>query len=88
MMTSYTDTQQIERYLHRQLSTGELLLFEARMLTSVTLRTNVRAQQRVYDLVRLYQRKQVLQQAEAIHRQLFTDPVHADFQQSIHQLFH
>jgi hypothetical protein len=88
MMTSYTDTRQIERYLHRQMSTGERLLFEARMLTNATLRANVRAQQRVYDLVRLYQRKQVLQQAEAIHRHLFTDPAHVDFQQSIHQLFH
>jgi anti-sigma factor RsiW len=88
MMTSCTDTQRIEQYLKGQLSTGERLLFEARMLTNAALRADVRAQKRVYDLVRLYQRKQVLQQAEAIHRQLFTDPAHADFQQSIHQLFH
>lgn len=87
-MISYTDTQRIEQYLKRQQSTGERLLFEARMLTNATLRANVRAQQRVYDLLRLYQRKQVLQQAEAVHRQLFTDPVHIAFQQSIHQLFH
>lgn len=87
-MTSCTDTQQIEQYIKGQLSTGERLLFEARLLTSATLRANVRAQQRVYELLRLYQRKQVLQQAEAVHRQLFTDPAHADFQRSIHQLFH
>lgn len=87
-MTSSMDTQRIEQYLTGQLSTGERLLFEARMLTNATLRADVRAQQRVYDLVRLYQRKHVLKQAEAVHQQLFTDPAHADFQESIHQLFH
>jgi hypothetical protein len=87
-MTSCMDTQRIEQYLQGQLPTGERLLFEARMLTNATLRANVRAQQRVYDLVRLYQRKHALQQAEAVHQRLFTDPVHAEFQQSIRQLFH
>lgn len=87
METSLIEIQQAERYLQKQLPPGEMLLFEARMLTDPTLRLNVSAQQEVYDLLVLYRRKKLLEKAEVVHQRIFRDPLRIRFQRSIHQLF-
>ena len=87
MRTSLNEIRQIEKYLLRQLSTEEALVFEARLLTNPVLKANAYLQQKVYQLLRIYHRKKLKEEVEAVHQRLFSDPEKADFQQNIIHLF-
>lgn len=87
MRTSLNEIKQAEKYLLNQLSTGESLLFEARMLINPLLRVNVRIQEKIYSLIGMYHRKRLKEELEIIHKNLFSNPAKKEFQQSIHQLF-
>jgi len=87
MRTSLTDIQQTEKYIKGEMSAGDALVFEARLITSPLLRTNMFFQQKCYALLQLYNRKKIKEAAETVHNRLFTDPGKADFQQCINQLF-
>jgi hypothetical protein len=87
MRTSLNEISDAERYLFKQLSTEESLLFEAKMLINPLLRLNVSIQKKVYSLIRLYHRKKLKEEFEAIHEDLFNQPEKRAFQESVHQLF-
>jgi hypothetical protein len=87
MRTSLTEIQQAEQYLHLQMNPEDRLVFEAQMLTNPILKTNVGLQQKVYRLLRLFHRRQLKQETEALHQSLFNDPRKSEFRQSILQLF-
>jgi hypothetical protein len=63
------------------------LLFDARLLLNTDLQANVSAQKQVYTLVQQYGRRQLKQEIEAVHQQLFTQPEHLSFKQKIARIF-
>lgn len=87
MMTSLTETAQIDAYISGTLQGGDALLFEARMILDTGLNDKARWQQKAVSLVQLYGQKQLRQEIEDVHRQLFTLPEHAGFGNKIRRLF-
>lgn len=87
MRTSMSETIQIERFLQGELSALERQTFKAQMLQSPRLRLRVYFQKKVHLLVKLYHRKKVKAEAEAVHQTLFQDPTKAEFQQNISNIF-
>jgi hypothetical protein len=62
-------------------------VFQARLLTDPQLRLNLFIQKKILLLVKLFHRKKLKHEAEAVFRGIFSDPEKKDFQQSILQLF-
>ncbi|GET31463.1 hypothetical protein PbJCM13498_03260 [Prolixibacter bellariivorans] len=87
MMTSRNNARLIEQYLHSELSPSEQLLFEARMIAYPELQSEVRLQRKVYRLVRMYHRKKLKEELEAVHQRLFNDPRKMNFRQRIERIF-
>ena len=87
MMTSWNETRQIEEYLNGSFDTGTALVFDAQMLLNPELHDSVLWQNKAYIIIQHYGRKQLKQEIEAIHRQLFTQPEHLSFSQKIRLLF-
>ena len=87
MTTSWNETQQIEAHLMGQVHPGEALLFDAQLLLDNKLANKVIAQQKAYEIVNQFGRKQLKKEIEAIHQTLFTQPKHIRFSQKIMRLF-
>jgi hypothetical protein len=87
MTTSPNNTQRIEQYLQGRLSSSEELLFEAWMIAQPELRTEVMLQEKVYRLIRMYHRKKLKEELEALHQRLFNDPRKRSFRQRIERIF-
>jgi len=77
----------IERFLLGELSALERQTFRAQMLQNPRLRLRVYFQKKVHLLVKLYHRKKLKAEMEAVHDELFQDPDKVQFQQSIFKLF-
>ena len=87
MTTSWNEIRQTENYLLMKMSPEESLVFEAHLLTNPWLRWNVMAQKKIYSLLRMYHRKKLKQEAEAVHHRVFESPEKAAFRKEINQLF-
>ncbi|MEN0052298.1 MAG: hypothetical protein AAGC65_01450 [Mucilaginibacter sp.] len=87
MRTSLNNIAQAEQHLLQKSHAGSALLFEAKMLINDELKDNVAAQQQVYSLVRQYGRKQLIEEIETVHQQLFNEPEHLSFRQKIARIF-
>jgi len=87
MKTSWSDIQQIERYLLHQLDEKERQSFEAGLRVSPCLRVQVQVQQKMMQLLRYYHRRKLKREAERVRDRLFEDPAKAGFRQEIIQLF-
>ena len=87
MPTSLTNTARIDQYLHKKMSTGDALVFEARLLLQPDLADDIHWQQKTYSLVQNYGRVQLKQEIEIVHQQLFTDSKYHLFRQKIKALF-
>lgn len=87
MKTSRNETCYIERYLDKELSEEETILFEAQLILDPVFKLNVALQKKVYALTRFYGRKKMKKEIEEIHRRLFESPAHVVFQQQVQQLF-
>lgn len=87
MRTSLNKIAQIEAHLLNKENPADALLFEAKILLDNELQTQISAQQQVYGLVQQYGRKQLKQEINAVHQQLFTQPEHLSFRQKIARIF-
>jgi DNA-binding transcriptional regulator YbjK len=87
MRTSLNEIAQAEAHLLKKSSQANALLFEARILLDRDLHQQVTSQRHVYDLVQQYSRKQLKQEIEAVHQQLFNQPEHLSFRQKIARIF-
>lgn len=87
MPTSWNNTLQIEQYLDNNMSHGDVMVFEARLLLNPDLADNVQWQQKTYTLVQSYSRQQLKQEIEVVHQQLFTHTKHKRFSDKIRALF-
>jgi len=86
-MTSWNETQQIEAYIFGIAQPEDVLLFEAKLLLDEELADKVTAQQKTYDAIRQFGRKQLKLEIEAVQQRLFTHPQHHSFSQKIIRLF-
>ncbi|HEY9197621.1 MAG TPA: hypothetical protein VIM77_15200 [Mucilaginibacter sp.] len=87
MRTSLNNIARAEAFLLKKQPPGDALLFEAALLLDQELRFDVSAQQKVYNVVQQYGRKQLKQEIEAAHQQLFTRPEHLGFKKRILAFF-
>ncbi|WP_343557693.1 hypothetical protein [Sphingobacterium sp.] len=87
MMTSWNETRQIEAYIFGIAQPEDVLLFEAKLLLDEELASKVAAQQKAYDAIRQFGRKQLKLEIEAVQQTLFTHPKHSSFSQKIIRLF-
>jgi hypothetical protein len=87
MTTSWNETQQIEAHLSGTANTGDALLFEAKLLLDNDLADKVIWQQKAYDTIQQFGRRQLKNEIEIVHQQLFTQPKHSSFSQKIRRLF-
>ena len=87
MRTSLNNIATIEAHLHKKQQPADALLFDAKLLLDDDLQVNVTAQQQVYSLVQQYGRKQLKQEIETVHQQLFNTTKHLSFRQKIARIF-
>ncbi|MDN5287558.1 MAG: hypothetical protein JWR38_3832 [Mucilaginibacter sp.] len=87
MRTSLNKIAQIEAHLLKKENPADALLFDAKILLDNELQTHVSQQQQVYGLVKRYSRKQLKQEIEVVHLQLFTQPEYLSFRQKIARIF-
>ncbi|MEO8886817.1 MAG: hypothetical protein ABI367_12185 [Mucilaginibacter sp.] len=87
MPTSWNNPAQIDNYLGNNMSNGDALVFEAHLLLNPELVDKMQWQQKTYMLVQSYGRRQLKQEIEAVHQQLFTHTKHSRFSQKIMALF-
>jgi hypothetical protein len=87
MRTSLNEIKKIEDHLQGNLAAEENLLIEVRKLIDHSFATNLTAQQDSYKLIRSYGRKQLRQEIESIHQQLFREEKHYSFRKMIFSLF-
>lgn len=87
MRTSLNEIQQIDDYLLKYAGEADALLFEVRLLLQPALRENLLWQQKTYDIIRQYSRRQLKTEIETVHQQLFTEPEHIPFRKKIMSLF-
>lgn len=74
MRTALLEIRETERYLLHRMSTGERLVFQARMIVSEALRENVRLQKQTLRLLRLAGRDALRERLDALHEQLMQEP--------------
>ncbi len=87
MRTSLNNIKEAENFISEKLDPAESVLFNAKMVLDPLLRFNVAAQQKVYSLIRLYGRKKIKSEVEAVHAKIFSDPQNILLQKKIDQLF-
>jgi hypothetical protein len=81
------DIQQIDDYLLKYTGEADSLVFEARLILQPALQENLLWQQRTYDIIRQYSRRQLKAEIAAVHQQLFTEPEHISFRRKIMAIF-
>lgn len=87
MRTSLNNLRLAEEYLLGKVSTGDALVFEARLIINPELQQDVDAQRLVYKLVREYGRRELKLELENVHQELFTDPKHRSFRKRVMKWF-
>jgi hypothetical protein len=87
MTTSWNETRQIEAVLRGTAAPGDALLFEAKLMLDNELADKMLWQQKTYNVIKQYGRKQLKAEIDAVHQKLFTQPEHRSFSQKIRQLF-
>jgi hypothetical protein len=87
MTTLWNETEQIEAHILGSADPGSSLLFEAKMLLEPGLHDKILWQQKAYEIIQSYGRKQLKQEIEAVHQQLFTQQEHKNLSQKIWLFF-
>lgn len=87
MKTSWNDISLIENFVNGNLDPNEELLFRARLQVDPVLRLNVMAQKKIYRLIRIFSRKKLYKELDAVHTTMFNSADHVLFQQKIADLF-
>jgi hypothetical protein len=87
MRTSLTETEQIEAHLLQLSSPGDALVFEAKLLVDDELQEKTHWQKATYNMVKLYGRKQLKQEIDAVHQTLFSTAKHKSFSEKIKSIW-
>jgi hypothetical protein len=81
------DTKLTDDYLLHYAGEADRALFEVRLLLQPALRDNLLWQQKTYDIIRQYSRRQLKAEIESVHQLLFNEPEHHSFRKRIMALF-
>ena len=87
MRTSLNEIQQIDDYLFKYAGEADAILFEASLILEPALHEKMMWQQKVYDLITQYSRRQLKTEIKAVHQKLFSTPEHSSFAQKIRAFF-
>jgi hypothetical protein len=87
MRTSLNEIQAIEKYLLGKHDGGDSIVFEARLQINPQLRLNLHLQKKLLMLVKLFHRKKLKEEAEAVSVKIFSDPEKKEFQERVSQIF-
>ena len=87
MRTSLNNIKEIDDHVLGVAAPQDGLLFEAKMILNPELRANVYWHRQTLNLVHQYGRQQLRADIEAIHQQLFTQPEHRSFRETILRFF-
>ncbi|GAA4200747.1 hypothetical protein GCM10022289_12970 [Pedobacter jeongneungensis] len=87
MKTSLHELRSIEHYLLSDNKDGESFLFEAKLILQPELEKRVYWQNKTYQMVRNYGRKQLKNELNNIHETLFNTDEHQSFRQKVMRLF-
>ncbi|MDQ0964713.1 hypothetical protein QFZ20_000116 [Flavobacterium sp. W4I14] len=87
MKTSLNELRLIEHYLLSDNKDGESFLFEAKTVLQPELKRQVYWQNKTYQMVRDYGRKQLKNEIDNIHETLFNTDAHQSFRQKVKRLF-
>ncbi|CAH0257825.1 MULTISPECIES: hypothetical protein [unclassified Pedobacter] len=87
MKTSLNELRLIEHYLLSDDKDGESFLLEAKMILQPDLKQQVYWQDKTYQMVRNYGRKQLKNEIENIHQTLYNTDAHQSFRQKVMRLF-
>ena len=87
MRTSLNEIKLIDDYIFHKGTVEDRLLFDAMLIISPGLNNQMEWQRKTHAIVEQYGRKKLKAEIEAVHRQLFTNPVHLTFRQKILDLF-
>lgn len=87
MRTSLNNIRLTEKFLKGQMSPGESVLFQMRLMDDPVLKVNLAVQEKIYALIRLYHRKKLKEEIQSLENKMFSDPSKAGFQESIHYFF-
>lgn len=87
MKTSLNELRLIEHYLLSDKKDGESFLLEAKMILQPELTQQVYWQNKTYQMVRDYGRKQLKNEIDNIHEKLFNTGAHQSFRQKVMRLF-
>ena len=79
--------KEIDRYVEGTMEPDEVLLFEEKIRRDSLLRVNVSLHKEVLAIVRIYHRKKLKQELEALHKRVFNDPLKAGFRQRVMRIF-
>ena len=87
MRTSLNNIRLIEKFLSGQMASEESMSFHLRLMDDPLLRANLRIQEKIYTLIRLYHRKKLKEEIQSLEHKMFSDPLKARFQESIQYYF-
>ena len=87
MRTSLNNIKQVDDHVLGLASQQDSLLFEAKLIINPELKVDVAWHRQTLNLVQQFGRKQLRADIEAVHQQLFTQPQHQSFRQSILRFF-
>jgi hypothetical protein len=87
MRTSLNNIKEIDDHVLGLAAPQNGLLFEAKIILNPELRLDVAWHRQTLTLVQQYGRQQLRADIEAVHQQLFTQPEHQSFRQTILRFF-
>jgi len=87
MRTSLNDIKKADDFLTGRLSTGETLLFQAKLWIDPLLHYRVSMLKKVYTLVHLYGRNKMRMELTGLHERIFNDPEKVLWHQQVKSLF-
>jgi hypothetical protein len=87
MKTSWNETRQIDEHISGSMNTGDVLVFEAKLLLDSELSDKLIWQRKTHAIIKQYGRQQLKNELETIHQKLFTSSEHLSFSQKIRRLF-
>jgi hypothetical protein len=87
MRTSLNEIKLIDEHLLKNGSAEDWVLFDAMLILNPMLKNDIILQKKAHQVVRLYSRKKLKAEIEAVHQQLFSAPAHQSFRQRILNFF-
>lgn len=87
MKTSLNELKQIDDYIMHKMNAEEVCLFQARLILQAELKEQLFWQQRSYEIIRQYGRRQLKLEIEQLHDKIFQSTEYEGFRNKVLRLF-